>query len=143
MSEPDADSKSNISSQISEAVAERDVASLRTVLLGHEFVLISVSDGTDDEENVGALTAELEGFDVLVAFTSESRAGEFVGEMDELFEDNEEVEGVVVEGDAMLEYLPEGYGILVDPEADGACVIEPTLASEVIGDSDSDADTAE
>ncbi|MFK8111111.1 MAG: hypothetical protein AB8B91_02865 [Rubripirellula sp.] len=130
------DSESNSILKINEAVTERDVDGLRGLILANEFVLISVSDGTEDEENMGALTAELGDFDVLVAFTTEANAGAFVGEMDELFEDNEEVEGVVVEGNSMLEYLPDGYGLLLDPETDSACVIEPGLAAEVNEDAD-------
>jgi hypothetical protein len=118
--------------KINDAVAERDTEKLKSLILGAEFVLLSVADEDSQEENVGALTAELEDFDVLVAFSSEKNAGDFVNEMSELFEDDEEVEGVVVEGDAMLEYLPEGFGLLIDPETEAACIVEPTLASELV-----------
>lgn len=121
----------NLNSKISDAITERDATALRSLIHGSEFVLISVSDGEEEQEDMGALTAELGDFDVLVAFSSEANAGDFVGGMGELFEEDEEVEGVVVEGDAMLEYLPKGYGVLLDPETDGACVIEPKLAAEL------------
>ena len=120
--------------EISDAVAERDAAKLRSLILTAEFVLLSVADEDEDDENVGALTAELEDFDVLVAFSSEKNAGDFVNEMSELFEDDEEVEGVVVEGEAMLEYLPEGFGLLIDPETEAACIVEPTLAAELVSE---------
>lgn len=124
---------SDAHTQLIDAVAERDAEKVRSLILAGNFVLISVSDSEDedDEENVGALTAEVGDFDVLVAFSSEQNAGTFVGQMGDLFEDEEEVEGVVVEGDAMLEYLPEGFGVLLDPETESACVIEPTLAAEI------------
>lgn len=117
--------------------ATRDVDSLRKVILAGEFVLISVSsgeDGDDDDDGYGALTAEIDGFEALVVFSSETLAGEFVNGQEDLFEDGEEVEGIVVEGDALLEYLPDGFGMLVDPEFDDASVIDPPLAKSILGE---------
>ncbi len=115
------------------AIEERDSAALRGLILAGEFVLLSVSsDEDDDEESVGALTAEIGDFEVIVAFTTEENAGAFVREMGELFEDEEGVDGVVVEGDALLEYLPEGFGLLLNPEIEDAAVIDPALAAEIL-----------
>ena len=114
------------------AINERDASQVRSLILAREFVMISISGEQEDDDNVGALTAELGDFDVLVVFTSEQNAGVFVREMGELFENEEEVDGVFVEGNAMLEYLPDGFGILLDPEVEGVCVIDPTLAAEIL-----------
>ena len=116
-----------------DAIADRDAAAIRREMSGTEFVLISMSDGTeeDDDEGSGALTAEIDGHDALVVFTSEELAGQFVKDQDDLFEDSEEVEGLVVEGDALLEYLPEGFGMLIDPEVEEAAMIDPDLAAAV------------
>ncbi|TWU56434.1 hypothetical protein Poly51_23440 [Rubripirellula tenax] len=117
----------------------RDAEAIRKLILAGEFVLISVEEedeGNDDGEegSYGALTAEIDGFEALVVFTSEKIAGEFVNQQADLFGEGEEVEGIVVEGDALLEYLPEGFGMLVDPEFDDACVVDPALVIEVLGD---------
>ena len=115
-----------------DAIADRDAAAIRKEMAGAEYVLISMSDGTEDEEDgSGALTAEIDGDDALVVFTSEALAGEFVKEQEDLFEDSEEVEGLVVEGEALLEYLPEGFGMLIDPEVEESAMIDPALATEV------------
>ena len=115
------------------AINDRDADQLRSLILAREFVMISVSGNEDDDDNsVGALTAELGDFEVLVVFTSEQNAGVFVREMSDLFENEEEVDGVVVDGDAVLEYLPEGYGILLDPEIEDVSLIDPTLAAEIL-----------
>ena len=42
-----------------------------------------------------------------------------------------ELNGVVVDGEALLEYLPEGFGLLLDPEVENASIIDPTLAAEI------------
>ena len=76
------------SSSLLSAIAERDAAQIRSLILDGEFVLLSISEGEDDdEEDVGALTAEVGDFDVLVAFTSEKNAGVFVRETEDLFDD--------------------------------------------------------
>jgi len=114
------------------AIPERDAEQLRSLIVASEFVLISIGEEDDGEENVAALTAEVGDFDVLVVFTSEQNASHFVGEMGELFEDEEDVEGVVVEGDALLGYLPDGFGLLINPEVEEANVIDPTLVTEIL-----------
>ncbi len=114
------------------AINERDASQLRSLMLAREFVMISISGDEDDNDSVGALTAELGDFEVLVVFTSEQNAGVFVREMGELFENEEEVDGVVVEGDAVLEYLPEGFGMLLNPEIESASLIDPMLAAEIL-----------
>lgn len=114
------------------AINERDASQVRSLILAREFVMISISGDDDDDESVGALTAELGDFEVLVVFTSEQNAGVFVREMGELFENEEEVDGVIVEGDAVLEYLPEGFGMLLNPEVESVTLIDPKLASEIL-----------
>jgi hypothetical protein len=119
-------------SPIHDAVSERDTSQLRSLLIGGEFVLLSTTrNEQDDDGNIGAITAEIGDIDVLVVFTSEQSAGHFVHESGDLFEEDEEVDGIVVEGDALLDYLPDGFGILLDPESDGALVIEPAIIAEV------------
>lgn len=116
-------------------VEDENVEGLRSQILSGEFVLISVSDEGEsgEDEAYGALTAEIEeGYEALVVFTSEKIAGDFVNQQEDLFEDGEEVEGIVVEGDALLEYLPEGFGMLFDPEFDdNTCILNPVLAAKL------------
>ncbi len=113
-------------------LAEGDAAKIRSQMNGMEFVLISMSDGEEeDDEDGGALTAEIDGCDALVIFTNEPFAGKFVEEQSDLFEDVEEVEGLVVEGEALLEYLPEGFGMLFDPEVAEGVMVDPELAAKI------------
>ena len=129
-----ADSPGPVDPALSAAVEARDAAKLRELILDGEFILINIQsdeEDDDDEEAMGALTAEIDELPALVTFTSERHAGAFVGAMGDLFEDSEEVQGFLVDGDALLEYLPEDYGLLVNPETDSALVIDATLAAEV------------
>lgn len=127
-----ADSPGPVDPALSAAIEDRDAPKLRQLILNGEFILINIQSEEDDEEDaMGALTAEIDDLPVLVAFTSERHAGAFVGAMGDLFEDSDEVQGFVVEGDALLEYLPDDYGLLVNPETESALVIDATLAAEV------------
>jgi hypothetical protein len=119
-------------SPLQDAVLEGDARLLRQLLLASEFVLLSTVQSEEDPDlNVGAITAEIEDIEVLIAFTSERTAGDFVQENGDLFASDESVDGVVVDGAALLDYLPDGFGILMDPESDGAIVIEPGLLHDV------------
>jgi len=116
-----------------DAITEGNVTELHSKILASEFVLLSTSKAEDNEdENVGALTAEIGDFEVLVAFTSEENAGAFVQEMGELFGEDESVDGILVEGAAMLEYLPEGYGLLLDPELENSSIMDPRVTAEIL-----------
>jgi len=118
-------------SPLHQAVSENDPNAVRTLLLGREFVLLSTTVGDQgDDGEFGAVTAELGNLEVLLAFSSEQAAGQFVHDSSDLFEEDEEVDGLVVDGSAMLEQIPQGFGILLDTETDDALVIEPGLLAE-------------
>ena len=122
----------NSHAKFHDAVSERDPIQLRSLIVTNEFVLLSTTKSEDDEnENVGAITAEIGEIEVLVVFTSEQAAGHFVHQSGDLFEEDEEVDGIVVEGAALLDYLPDGFGILLDAESDEAIVVEPSLIHQV------------
>ncbi|MDE0863765.1 MAG: hypothetical protein OSA98_08255 [Rubripirellula sp.] len=124
---------SDTNANLHDAITEGNVPELHTKILASEFVLLSTSQSEDSEdENIGALTAEIEDFEVLVAFTSEENAKNFVQEMGELFAEDESVDGILVEGAAMLEYLPEGYGLLLDPELENASIMDPRMTADIM-----------
>ncbi|TWT81002.1 hypothetical protein CA13_24490 [Planctomycetes bacterium CA13] len=114
------------------AIADRDVSKIRTLILGLQFVLINIDDDEEDDESMGALTAEVEEEEVLVAFTSEEHAGQFVEEMGDLFTELDEVQGFIVDGETLLDYLPEEFGLLLNPETDEKQIIDGGLVSEII-----------
>ncbi len=117
-----------------EAVADRDADALRTRLLQRSFVVIRIINDDDAEDDgISTLRAEVGDFEALVAFTTETKASAFVQEMDDLFEDNDEVEGMFVEGEALIELLADGLGLLLNPEDESAVVIDPALAKLVAG----------
>jgi hypothetical protein len=119
------------------AITDRDAATVRQHFLNQQFILISIveEEEEDEDDQVGALTAEINDFDVLVVFTSEETAEHFVQSMGDMFED-QEVSGSIFEGETLLEYLPENFGLLIDAESKDSRVVDPLLVSEVLAASE-------
>lgn len=113
------------------AIEAKDADVLRTLILAGEFILINVQSEEDDEEGMGALTADIDDTPVLVAFSTEEHAGAFVGAMSDMFDEADEVHGFLVEGDALLEYLPDDYGLLIDPETEDIQLIGVEIAKNI------------
>lgn len=120
-------------SPLVDAIADRNVSQIRTLISEADFFVISVSEHEQEEEEVeiAAMTAEIGEFEALVAFTTEDSIGNFVNQRGDLFAEQERIDGVMVEGAMLLEYLPEGFGLLIDPESESATIIDPALAEEV------------
>jgi hypothetical protein len=124
---------SDPSPNVHDAISNGNVPDIHSKILASDFILLSTSKaGENDEENVGALTAEVEEVEVLVAFTTEENAKTFVNEMADLFSEDESVDGILVDGAAMLEYMPEGYGLLLDPELDPSSLMAPDVTAGVL-----------
>jgi hypothetical protein len=120
-------------SKLFEAIAAGDADQTRLLLIASEFILIRVNEEEDDDENFGALTADVDGTDVLVAFTSEQTASDFISQMgEELFDKEEEIDGFVVDGETLLDYLPENFGVLIDPEHENTAVLTAELVKRIL-----------
>ena len=52
--------------------------------------------------------------------------------MADLFSEDESVDGILVDGAAMLEYMPEGYGLLLDPELEPNSLMAPDVTAGVL-----------
>ena len=113
------------------AINDRDATKLVALMQKAEFIMIRVGEEEEDDGSLGALTADVEDFDVLVTFTNQENGSRFISTMGDIFEEGEEVEGFFVDGSALLEYLPEDFGLLIDPENPTTTIIDPTLMKEV------------
>lgn len=116
---------------LSEAVAEGDASKLRDVIRANRFFLINIQHEGEGEEEMGALTADVDDKPVLVVFSSEGHAEQFVNEVSDMFEESDEVQGFVVDGEALLDYLPEDYGLLFDAESEDAQYVDATFSKQL------------
>ena len=111
------------------AIEADDVARIAASFLTQSFTLFDVTEETAEasDDETAALTAEVEDFPVLVAFTSESHASDFAGAMPDLFETDADVPAFIMHGGNLLAHLPEGFGILLNPESDDCYVLPPDM----------------
>ena len=123
------ESPESLESQLAGAIQQRDAVRVRQLIDAAEFVLLTMSDegDGDDEEGANVFSTDLDGMDLLVAFTNEDAAGEFVHSMEEIYEEGDEIEGYVLDGDALLQYMPPDHGLFLNPESDDSLVIDYEL----------------
>ena len=126
------ESTETLESKLAEAVDQRDALLVRQLIDGAEFVLLTLPDEeSDDEEGANVFSTDVDGMELLVAFTNEHAAGDFVNSMEEMFEEGEEIEGYVLDGDALLQYMPPEYGLFLNPESDESLIIDLDLVELV------------
>lgn len=122
------ESTESLESKLADAIEQRDAVLVRQLFDTAEFVLLTVSDEEDDdEEGANVFSTDVDGMDLLVAFTNEQAAGDFVRSMEEIYEEGDEIEGYVLDGDALLDYMPPEHGVFLNPESDDSLVIDHDL----------------
>ncbi|WP_182867356.1 SseB family protein [Rhodopirellula sp. JC639] len=122
------DSTESLESQLATAIEQRDAVLVRQLFGAAEFVLLTMSDEEDDdEEGANVFSTDLDGMHLVVAFTSEQTAGDFVHSMEEYYEEGDEIEGYVLDGDALLQYMPPEHGLFLNPESEQSLVIDHDL----------------
>ncbi|MDV6034343.1 SseB family protein [Stieleria sp.] len=123
------ESTESLESKLALAIEQRDAVLVRQLFDSAEFVLLTMSDEEDDDDEEGAsvFSTELDGMHLLVAFTNEQAAGDFVHSMEEMYEEGDEIEGYVLDGDALLQYMPPEHGLYLNPESDESLVIDQEL----------------
>jgi len=113
--------QSDDTSSLLAALEAEDSQAVLQWILPREFWLVTDEDNSD-EDGTAALMAEVDEVPVIVAFTAQETAMAFSQSMG-----NEDFSGFAVNGDALVENLPDGVGILLDAETDHCYVILPDL----------------
>lgn len=124
--------------ELERALDQGDVAEAARLIADQKFTLIELPDESD-EEGHAIVSAEVDGQPGIVAFTSSDHAGVFAGSIPELAGDDGDVLGVLVDGDGIFAYLPEGFGLLLNPESDNPYFLSPEFIGqieEVLGESE-------
>ncbi len=118
------------SESLVQAVARGDASEIAGFIDKQNFTVIEVSEASDGGGKA-ALTAEVDDFQVLVAFTSKDHAGRFAGATPELLDVDGSMSAFDVTGSALLTYLPEDCGVLLNPESDDCVVLPPSLIEQI------------
>ncbi|MEM9369169.1 MAG: hypothetical protein AAGD07_24570 [Planctomycetota bacterium] len=114
-----------------EAVDRGDVPSVTNQIQSHEFVLLHVGED-DDSEDLGALTADYESEPYLVSFSSPEYAKKFVADHADLFDQDDEISGFIVDGETLLDYLDDGYGLLINPESGSGARLNSHWVADIL-----------
>ncbi|MCC9603860.1 SseB family protein [Stieleria sp. JC731] len=115
--------------QFAGAVEDRDAILMRQMMGQAEFVLLAVTDDDDDDDDGAAnvFSTELNGMDLLVAFTSDDAARNFIELRKEQYEDEDEIGGYILGGETLLEYMPPDHGLYLNPDTDSPLVVDLDL----------------
>ena len=98
-----------------EPAAEVNVAEIAE-LFQQDLILVETPNSSD--EGTAALMAEVDGFPVLVAFTSTDHVRQFASSMPDMLDAEGELTTFVVSGSDFLSKLPDEFGVLANPETD-------------------------
>ncbi len=130
--------QSNLIERLRTAIEEVDPATVLDLLREHAFTVFELRDEEGEEDDAAAtLTAEVDDFEAVVAFTSDELAADFAQNIPEVFEgESEEVPGFHIDGESLLFELPEGFGLLLNPESDGTLILTPDLVASLVAVSD-------
>lgn len=114
-----------------EAVTQGDPVTIAQLIYKQDFTLIEESSSGPGGKS--PLTVDVDGAPALVAFTSGDNAGRFAGRVPELLGADGTLPAFVVGGADFLKHLPDGFGVLLNPESNECVVIPPALADRVKG----------
>jgi len=115
---------------LAEAVEKQNAGEAAKFIHGLQFTLIQVKD----ESGSGAVTpmmAEIDDFPVVVAFESMAHAQQFAAAMPEMFDGGGSIPGFVVDGVDLVKPLPQGCGLLLNPETSDCVVLPPGLVDKL------------
>ena len=123
-------SEASYESQLADAIDQRDPLVIRQLIEQGEFVLLTAkaaaeADSEDDIDNI--FCVNVDDMDLMVTFTNDEAVKDFVMEMQDMYEDSEDIEGYVLEGPSLLAYTPPEMGILINPESDRNMAIDAEL----------------
>ena len=124
-----------------DALANDDQLEIARLFPDFDFLLIDIGGGEDQEE-ANALAMEVDDYQALVVFLSQELVQQFVND-GEFFDDDEPVSCFSWSGQNILDSIPDGLGILFNPESEDCFVMDPPVVasfrdrlSDLVGDSD-------
>jgi len=131
MSEPE-EQELDLGGLIADAAEANDSVAASQVIRGGEFILLQQIDmetgavEEDEEGNFSVVLAEVEEDDIaVVCFTNATAAANFSKEISEDLPEGHSLPEVILDGDTLLDGLPEDCGLLVNPGTENECYFPP------------------
>jgi hypothetical protein len=114
---------------IDAAIAD-DAAEIAKLLRQVEFMVAEAPEESDGDDKAG-LVVEVDNFPAMAVFTSDEHARTFAETDPDLLDADGTMPAFVVPGTDLLAYLPEEFGLLLNPESDECAVVSPDLMMRV------------
>jgi DNA-directed RNA polymerase subunit RPC12/RpoP len=116
----------DLSDSFAGAVDRGDAAEIARLFLKRDLTLVKAPDDSGDG-GASALTAEIDETPMVVAFTAEEPIRAFAEAVPDLLDADGTLPAFGVSGADFLSNLPDGFGVLLNPESDDSTVIPPDL----------------
>ncbi len=113
------------------ALEEGEIAAVDIIIRKHDFLVLQQFDpdtGEVDENDDGSFNVvlvEVEEESAVVAFTKEKFASEFLADVEDELPDAENYPAIMLDGNTLLDGLPEECGLLINPGAPTECYFPP------------------
>lgn len=116
---------------IADAAEANDAGVAESIIRSGEFIVfqqIDVESGEveqDDEDNFSVVLAEVDEELAVVCFSTQDAADNFAKEIAEELPEGRELPAVLMDGNMLLDGLPEDCGLLVNPGTDNESYFPP------------------
>lgn len=113
------------------AFEEGEIAAVDIIIRKHDFLVLqqfNPETGEVDENDDGSFNVVLVEVDeesAVVAFTQEKLASEFLADVEDELPHAENYPAIMLDGNTLLDGLPEDCGLLINPGAPTECYLPP------------------
>jgi SseB protein N-terminal domain len=118
--------------EIADAAETNEASKAEELIRANEFIVLQQIDletgeiEVDEEDNFSVVLAEVDEDMAVVCFTSLTAAESFMDEVCEELTGGTRLPAVVLEGNQLLDGLPEGIGLLINPTTEQECYFPPS-----------------
>ena len=118
--------------EIADAADANDASRAEELIRGHDFIVLQEIDPEtgeammDEDDRFSVVLAEVDEDMAVVCFTSMSAAENFMNEVCDELTGGTRLPTIVLEGDELLDGLPDGIGLLINPTTEEECYFSPS-----------------
>lgn len=121
-----------LGSQIALAAEEDDAEKAETLIRANEFLVLQMLETDEcegelhEEEQFAVLLAEVEDDLAVVCFSDSTSAENFMDQVCDDLAGGQRLPAVLIDGNQLLDELPESIGLLVNPTTGDECYFPPS-----------------
>lgn len=126
-----ADTGEELGVRIATAAESNDIAVASSIIREGEFIVFQQLDPEsgeielDEQGNFSVVLAEIDEETAVVCFTDEAAAQLFASEIADEVPEGHDLPAVMLDGNSLLDGLPEDCGLLINPGSETECYFPP------------------